>query len=169
MNRSIALFAGALALAGGAALAQPVKVGVVNVLRLETESVIAARALKALEAEVTPRGQEIKAFQGRIESERRQFEADKDKLSRESADAKAREIAEMMRRSDRMVEALAETHELRRREIRARVVEEARAAIKVVAEAGKFDLVLMDAVFARPGVDITPQVLKEMARRAGTP
>ena len=45
--------------------------------------------------------------------------------------------------------------------------EEATAAIKAVAEAGKYDLILQQATYARPGIDITDQVLKEMAKRAG--
>lgn len=166
MRFSIVLIAWALALAPGFAPAQPVKVGVVDVLRIERESVTATRALKALDAEMAPRAREVKAFQQKVESERRRLESEKDKLPRDAREAKSREIAEMMRRSNRMVEGLAETYDHRRREVRARVVDEARAAIKVVAEAGKYDLVLMSASYVRPSIDITPLVLKEMARRA---
>ncbi|HKA42840.1 MAG TPA: hypothetical protein VKF40_12695 [Burkholderiales bacterium] len=39
--------------------------------------------------------------------------------------------------------------------------------MKAVAEAGKFDLILQQATYARSGIDITDQVLKELARRSG--
>jgi len=153
-------------MASGVAQSQPVKVAVVDVIRLERESVTATRALKALEAEMAPRAQEIKALQEKIESERQRLEAEKGGLARDAMEARAQELSDMMRRSNQMVDALTETLELRRREIRARLVEEVRAAIQTVAEAGKYDLVLGEATYARPSVDITPLVLKEMARRA---
>lgn len=153
-------------MASGVAQSQPVKVAVVDVIRLERESVTATRALKALEAEMAPRAQEIKALQKKIESERRRLEAEKGGLPRDAMEARAQELSGMMRRSNQMVDALTETLELRRREIRARLVEEVRAAVQTVAEAGKYDLVLTEATYARPSVDITPLVLKEMARRA---
>jgi len=39
--------------------------------------------------------------------------------------------------------------------------------ITSIAEQGKYDLIVHEAAFARATVDITSQVLKEMARRAG--
>jgi outer membrane protein len=159
------LLAVALAGAAGAVVAQPVKVGVVNIFRLENESVNAKNALRALDAEMSPRAGEIKALQDEIGNGRKQLEADRGKLSREAYDARSRELNEKMRQSDRMVESLSETFEMRRREVREKLVQEARAAIKTVAESGQYDLVLISASYARSSVDITDLVLKEMERR----
>lgn len=157
----------ALTLFVAGAAAQSVKVGVVNLSRIEKESVSARRANDALVAEFEPRNRQIEEFQGKIAAARNRLKQEGEKLSAVERQAREREVSSMMRQSDQMLRALTEELELRRRELVVKVIEEARAAIKAVAEAGKFDLVLQEAVFARPSVDITDQVLKEMAKRGG--
>jgi outer membrane protein len=66
-----------------------------------------------------------------------------------------------------MVEALAEDFDRRRAERLVKLLEEVNTVIKGIAEAGKFDLIVQQAIYARAGIDITDQVLKELARRAG--
>ncbi|HEV8517544.1 MAG TPA: hypothetical protein VGQ54_03155 [Burkholderiales bacterium] len=39
--------------------------------------------------------------------------------------------------------------------------------MKSIAEAGKFDLIVQQAIYSSTQIDITDQVLKEMAKRAG--
>ena len=89
------------------------------------------------------------------------------RLEAAEAQSRGREITDMMRQSDQMVARVAEEFEQRKSELAGKLVDETRAAIKVVAEAGKFDLVLQDAVYAKPAIDITPLVLKEMQKRSG--
>ena len=48
------------------------------------------------------------------------------------------------------------------------LVLETSAIIKGIAEAGKFDLILEQAVYSSSQLDITDQVLKEMAKRAAS-
>ena len=57
----------------------------------------------------------------------------------------------MMRKSDQLAYALAEDLDRRKVERSAKLYEETDAAIKAVAEAGKFDLILQQATYARPG------------------
>ena len=104
-------------------------------------------------------------MQQRIQAAREQFEKDRGQMPAAEAQAKGREIGDMMRQSDQMLRGMTEELQLRRRELGAKIALEAREAIKTVAEAGKFDLILQEAAFARPSADITDQVLKEMARR----
>lgn len=163
------LIAGALTLSAIAAVAQSVKVGYVSLARIEKESPTAARALEALKQEFEPRGLQLQEFQKRIAAARQQFENEKDQLPAAEAQAKEREISGMMRQSDQVLERITEDYELRRKELGARLVKEARVAIKAVAEAGRYDLILQEAVFARPGIDITGDVLKEMEKLAGAP
>ena len=75
-------------------------------------------------------------------------------------------LSNAMRKSDQLAMTLAEDIERRKRELLGKLFNEATAAVKAVAEAGKFDLVLQQASYANPGIDITDQVLKEMAKRA---
>jgi outer membrane protein len=161
------LIAGALMLASTVAAAQSVKVGYINLTRIEKESAAAVRATEALRQEFEPRNQEISELQKRIAAAQGQFENEKARLSPLEAQAKGREIADMMRQSDQMVTRLREDFEQRKSELGVGIFEDTRAAIKAVADAGNFDLILQEVVYARPGVDITDQVLKEMAKRAG--
>jgi len=38
--------------------------------------------------------------------------------------------------------------------------------IKGIAEAGKYDLIVQQAIYSSNAIDITPQVLKELAKRS---
>ncbi len=164
---TVVMLAGALLLGMTAAMAQGVKVGYVSLSRIENEAPAAVRAAEALKKEFEPRNLQLHEFQKRIEAAREQFENEKGRLAAAEAQAKVREISEMMRQSDQMVRRLSEEFDLRQKELGARFVEEARVAIKAVAEAGKYDLILQEVLFARPGIDITAEVLKEMEKRAG--
>lgn len=165
MKTSLVMLMAAVMLAAAGAAAQSVKVGVVNLARIEKESAAAKRANNALVAEFEPRNKQIQEFQKKISAAQARLKAAGEKLSQAEQQAQGREIASMMRQSDQMLRALTEELELRKRELGIKMIEEARAAIKSVAEAGKFDLILSDAVFVRPGIDITDQVLKEIAKR----
>lgn len=165
MKLFIALLVCGSIVAAGAA-AQSVKIGVVNLVRIEKESASARRANDALLAEFEPRNRQIEEFQKRIAAAHNRLKTEGDKMPPSERDALVRDVSGMMRQSDQMLRALTEELDLRRRELGVRIVEEARAAIKTVAEAGKFDLILQEAAFARPSVDITDDVLKEMAKRS---
>ncbi len=156
-------------LAAAGVAAQSVKIGYINLARIESESASSARASEALKKEFEPRNLQLQEFQKRIEAAREQFENEKARLPAAEAQAKVREISEMMRQSDQTVRRLSEEFDLRQKELGAKLIEEARVAIKAVAEAGKYDVILQEAIFARPGIDITGEVLKEMEKRAGAP
>jgi outer membrane protein len=166
LNTAVCLLA-VLAAASTIATAQDVKVGTIDFARIEREAPAAVRAAAILKQEFGPRTQDVQEQQKKIDSARRLFDRDKDKLGEAEAQARGREIAEMMRRSDQMVMRLSEEYEQRKRELAGKLFEETRAAIEAVAAAGKYDLILQNAAYVRPGLDITGQVLKEMSRRGG--
>ena len=66
-----------------------------------------------------------------------------------------------------MQRSLFEEVEARKRETFGGFVTEINAAIKTVAEAGKYDLIVQQAVYNAPQFDITEQVMKEIAKRTG--
>ncbi|OGA24950.1 MAG: hypothetical protein A3I02_14460 [Betaproteobacteria bacterium RIFCSPLOWO2_02_FULL_67_26] len=166
MKAFFVVLTAALTLLTAGAAAQSVKVGVVNLARLESQSATAKRASEALTAEFEPRNRQIEEFQKKISAARARLEREGQKMPQSEQQALGREISGMMRKSDQMLGALKDEYELRRRELAVRFIGEAQAAIKAVAEAGKFDLILQEAAFVRPSVDITDRVLKEMAKRA---
>jgi outer membrane protein len=63
-----------------------------------------------------------------------------------------------------MRRAFAEDLELRRSEARAQMVQQVSAIIKRIAESDKFDLILQQAVYGSPQIDITERVLAEMTK-----
>lgn len=162
-----ALIAAAFLLGAACAAAQPVKVGAVDTARIENESVTAIRAMEALKKEFEPRNKLVTDLQKKIEAERVRLEKEQDKLSPAELKTRTNALTAMMRQSDQIVTTLAADFEARKSDRAAALIEEANAAIKTVAEAGKFDLILQQATYVRSSADITDLVLKELARRAG--
>jgi len=161
------LLAGALMLGTAFAAAQDTRIGYVNTARIENEAAPFVRAIEAMKKEFAPREQQLMELQKQIAADKQRFEKEQATLSESDRQSRRNAIQNMMRKSDQLAYGLAEDLDRRKAERSAKLYEEAAAAIKAVAEAGKFDLILQQATYARPGVDITDQVLKEMARRAG--
>src|SRR5688572_8530858 len=88
--------AAALALAGADAAAQSLKVGYINMPRIEKESAGFARALQSLNEEFEPRSRQLQEFQKRIAAARAQFENERAQLAPADAQARVREIENMM-------------------------------------------------------------------------
>ena len=168
MQTRTVLLAGALMLATTVAVAQDMKIGFINLVRIEKESATAQRATEALKEEFAPRNQQVNELQKRIAAAQGRLEKEKDQLSPADVQARSRELSDMMRQSDQMVMRLSEDFERRKSELGARIFEETQVAIKAVAAAGNFDLILQEVVYARPETDVTDLVLKEMAKRGGT-
>jgi len=156
-----------LMLAVACAAAQELKIGYVNTNRIETESEQAKRAFEAMKQEFEPREKQIVEMQKGIKADQDRFEKGRTTMPAAELQALGSSIASRMRESDQLVYGLQADIEERRKERAAKLLEEARVAINSIAEQGKFDLIVPDAAFARATVDITNQVLKEMARRAG--
>ena len=155
-----------LALAATWSAAQEVRIGYIDTSRIEKESLPFVRALDAMKKEFAPREQQIVELQKQINADKERFEKERDKLPQAELQTRGNALSSAMRKSDQMTLALSEDIERRKREILGKLFGEANAAVKAVAEAGKFDLVLQQATYIRPGIDITDQVLKEMAKRA---
>jgi Skp family chaperone for outer membrane proteins len=159
-----ALVAGAMMLAAAAA-AQPVKIGTIDMIRLEKESAITIRATEILKQEFEPRRVQVENQLKQAIAARDRFTKERAGLSPESARNRENEVAETLRKAEQARARFLEELEVRKREMRARFFEEAGVAVKAVAEAGKYDLIVHKAAFVRPSVDVTPLVLKEMSKR----
>jgi Skp family chaperone for outer membrane proteins len=159
------LFAAAITLGAGAATAQTGKIGVINMTRIEKESPIAIRAEELLKQEFESRRLQADEQTKRAEAARDRLQKEQAKLSPTDARAREREVAELLRKAEQGRLRFVEELEGRKRELRVRFFQEVDASIKLVAEAGGFDLIVHKAAFARPTVDVTPMVLKEMAKR----
>ena len=148
--------------------AQSLKIGYVNGLRIENEAATAIQATEQLKKEFASREQQLLGLQK--QGTELQNELEKEGLTMSPADKQAKEkrIAALVQQFQQMQRSLVEDVEVRRREARARFLSEVSAIIKSIAEAGKFDLIVQQAVYSSSQIDITDQVLKELAKRAGS-
>ena len=148
--------------------AQSLKVGYVNGFRIENESAIAIQALEQLKKEFAPRERQLQELQK--QGSDLQNELVKEGLAMRPADkqAKEKQLVALAQQFQQAQRSLVEDVELRKREARARFLAEASAIVKSIAEAGKFDLIVQQAIYSSSQIDITDQVLKEMAKRAGS-
>jgi len=148
------------------AAAQSVKIGYIDTFRIERESAPALRAAEDLKKEFTPRQKSLEASQKQIEAARDQLANASDKIPLAEGQAKERAISDMVRQFDQARRALTEDLELRKNQERAKIAEETNIVIKAIADAGKYDLIVQQAIYSSNVIDITPQVLKELAKRA---
>ena len=164
VNIGGAIVAAALVLSATYATAQGFKIGYVNRDRILNESAPAKRAMAALVKEFAQRETQIKDLQKQISEAQAQFDKNQSTMSASERAAKAQTIQTMMRRSDRMALSYTQDFELRKNEERTKLVARAGVVIKAIAEAGKFDLILQEATYNSRRIDITDQVIKDLAR-----
>jgi outer membrane protein len=146
-----------------AARSGDLKIGFVNTEKLLRESAPAQRAFKKLEREFATRQADVDRVAKRFRDMSASFE--KEQLSLNEADRrnKQREIEVLNRDMLRAQRELREDENLRRNEELAGLQERLQKAIQVIAEAEKFDLIMQEAVYISPRIDITERVLKALA------
>ena len=149
--------------AGAALRSGDLKIGLVNTEKLLRESAPAQRAFKKLEREFATRQSDVDRVAKRFRDMSAAFE--KEQLSLNEADRrnKQRELEVLNRDMLRAQRELREDENLRRNVELAGLQERLQKAIQVIAEAEKFDLILQEAVYVSPRIDITERVLKALA------
>jgi len=149
--------------AAQAAPAAELKIGFIDADRINRESVPAERATKKLEKEFAPREQELRRIEGQIKSLQGQLEKDGLTMSDVDRRTKETELGRQTREYQRLQREFREDLNLRRNEELAALFERANRVIKQVAESEKYDLIVQEAVYRSPRIDITEKVLKALA------
>ncbi len=161
--KKFAVIAGLLMLGSSQMVLADLKIGFVNTERVFREAAPAQRALKALEKEFAPRAQELQALAKQI----REMQADLDKNGMTLKDSdrrtKERDIEAMNRDFQRRNREFREDQNMRSGQEMASIQERANKVIQQIADADKFDLILQEAVFVSPRIDITDKVLKSLS------
>ncbi len=157
----VALIAGVLCATG--ALANELKVGFVNTERLYREAPIAIKAQKKLQNEFGKREDEIVKMRDRLKKLQESFDKDGVTMSESDRRLKERDFNELTRDLQRKERELREDLNIRKNEEMAQIVEKANVAVKQVAERDKFDLILQEAVWVSPRLDITDRVIKALS------
>ncbi len=156
-----ALLAG-LSLAPSIAAAE-MKIGFVNTDRVFREAGPAVKAQKKLEKEFASREQELQKVAKQARDLQAKLEKDGVTMSESDRRNKERDLANLNREFQRQQREFREDLNLRRNEELASVQERANKVIMSIAESEKYDLILQEAVYASPRIDITDKVLKALA------
>lgn len=139
------------------------KIGWINIERIFREAGPAQKATKKLEKEFDKRQSDIQKL-GKDMADR-QSDLDKNGMTMSESDRarKERELANMNRDFQRMQREFREDLNTRRNEEFASIQERANKVIREIAESEKYDLILSDAIYASPRIDITDKVLKALS------
>jgi outer membrane protein len=145
------------------ACANDFRIGVVDTERILRESVPAVQAEKKIEKEFELRDLEMKKISRQAKEIQSYF--DKEGMTFMDAEhrSKERELANLNVTLQRMQREFREDLNLRKNEELALVLARANKAIKAIAESEKYDLVLQEAVYRNPKIDITDKVLQYLS------
>ncbi len=137
------------------------KVGIVDTERILRESAPALKAEKKIEKEFSGRDAEIK----KLAKQAKELQAllEKDALNDANHRNKERELTTLNVNLQKLQREFREDLNLRKNEELAVVLDRANKAVQAIAEAEKFDLILQEAVYRNPKIDITDKVIKYLA------
>ena len=146
-----------------AASAVELKIGIVNTERVFRDSAPAIRASKKLEKEFATREQEIQRLAKQFRDLQSHLEKETVTMSEVDRRNKERELANLNRDLQRSQREFREDLNTRQNEERTAFQDRVNKAIAEMAEREKFDLILQEAVYVSPRIDITEKVLRVLA------
>lgn len=136
--------------------------GFVNTERILRDAIPAQRAQKKIEAEFQKRDQELARVADQLKRMQDDLEKNSVTMSESQRRTKEREFGELNRDFQRKQREFREDLNQRRNEELAQVVEAANRVIRQIAEQEKYDIILQDAVYASPRIDLTDKVIKAL-------
>jgi outer membrane protein len=143
--------------------AAELKVGYVNTQRIFRDAPAAQKAAKKLEGEFAKRDQDLQRMAKQLQGLQENLEKNAVTMAEADRRAREKEFAELSREFQRRQREFREDLNLRQNEENAAVIEKANKAIKQIAEADKYDLILQDVVWVSPRLDITDRVIKALS------
>jgi outer membrane protein len=163
LKRLYFLLVGAILSAAAGAQSNEFKIGFVSTERLFREAAPAVRALKKLEKEFQPRDQELQKLAKQAKDLQTQMEKEGVTMAESERRTKEADLARMNRDLQRLQREFREDLNLRKNEELGQVLERANKVIQEIAEKEKYDIILQEAVYRSPRIDITEKVLKALA------
>jgi outer membrane protein len=152
----------ALVLLGAGAQAQELKIGYVNSDRVLREAAPAKAAQAKLEAEFSKREKELNDMGARLKAASDKLDKDAPTLAETERSRRQRELIDQDRELQRKRREFQEDLAQRKNEELATVVERTNRVIKQIFDAEKYDLIVQEAVFWSPRVDITDKVIRAL-------
>ena len=162
-KRVACVLALAMTLGVGVAHGQEARIAAVNSDRILRESAAAKAAQTKLEAEFAKRDKDLQDMAQKLKS--MSDALDKNGASMAPADRaeKQRDLSQLDTDFQRKQREFREDLNQRRNEELAAVLDRANKVIKQIAEQQHYDLIVQEAVYVSPRIDITDQVLKALA------
>jgi outer membrane protein len=156
---SMFLGLGAAANAG----AQEARIAAVNSDRILRESAAAKAAQSKLEQEFSKRDKALQDMAQRLKAMSDNIDKNGATMSPTDRAARQRDLAQLDADFQRKQREFREDLNQRRNEELAAVLDRANKVIKQIAEQQHYDLIVQEAVYVSPRIDITDQVLKALA------
>ncbi|MDO9404646.1 MAG: OmpH family outer membrane protein [Polaromonas sp.] len=151
-----------LALAGLSASAQEIKIGIVNLDRIFREANTAKAAQTKLEQEFSKREKELNDVAAQVKTLSEKFEREAPTLSESQRATRQKQLVDQDRDFQRKRREFQEDLNTRKNEELQLVIERANKVVKSVAETEKYDLIVQEAVYVNPRLDITEKVIKAL-------
>jgi outer membrane protein len=145
------------------AAANEFRIGVIDMERIQRESSPSVNAGKKIMKEFEMRDLEIKKISKQIKEIQIYFDKESMPVMDAEHRSKERELANLNVNLQRMQREFREDLILRQNEEMAMVFSRVNKAIKTVAETEKYDLILQEAVYRNPQIDITDKVLQYLS------
>ncbi len=164
---SAAALAAAALCAAAPAMAQEARIAAVNSERILRDSQPAKAAQVKLEQEFSKRDRELQDMAQKIKSMADKLDKDTAVLADADRQRRQREVADLDREFQRKQREFREDLNQRRNEELAQVLERANRVIRSIAEQRKYDLIVQEAVYVNPRIDITDDVMKALNSSSG--
>lgn len=161
ISRNIFLSA-VIALVGFSVGAQEFKVGIINLDRIVREANSAKTAQTKIEQEYGKRERELNDIANQLKGASEKFERDAPTLSESQRNARQKQLVDQDRDFQRKRRELQEDLTSRRNEEFQLLIERVNRAVKALAEAEKYDLIVQEAAYVNPKHDITEKVLRAL-------
>lgn len=152
-----------LAMMAQSALADT-KIGVVNPDRILRESAAAQSAQVKLEKEFASREKLLSVSAKALKADVEKYQKRASKMSNTERMAEERKLADRERSLQRRERELREDLNRRRNEELQSILMRSNEIIRDIARKGKYDLIVQEAVYVGPNVDITDQVIKALGK-----
>lgn len=165
LKRTLAMLAAAALLAFSAwpAAADGPRIGFVDIERILRESAPAMQAAQRLEKEFSVREKSIKKLDQQVRDLQDYLDNKGAKLDESRRHGKERELANLTAELQREQREFREDLNQRKNEEYSALLDRANKVIQKIALREHYDLILQEAVYRNPNIDITDEVLKALA------
>ncbi len=143
-----------------------IRIGVINMERVMRESEPAKKASSKLEKEFKKRSQELDKSRQQVQAMQEDLEKNGVNMAETVRATKSKELADVSREVQRKQREYNEDLNARRNEELQSIVERTNVVIRNMAEKESIDLIVQEAVYASPRVDITEKVIKSLSDSA---